>query len=455
MTATIDAPPASSERLITPQFLLITATSLVYFTYVGILVPLVPSLIEDGYGGSKFDIGLAMAVFSIIAILCRPILARFGERYGMRPVIVSGALIALVATLACTRADNLWTLLPLRCLQGVGEAFVFVGGATLASQAAAPTRRAEAASYYSVAVFCGIGVGPMLSDPLVNKGHYDSAFLLGAAFVAVTLLLGLLTPNAVSSSRATRGATAASSDSLATDASASDALAADALATGALATDALATDALATDALAVVVAKPSSTGGVDQAVASRRRRVHPDAVLPGLILAIGIAAFTPFNAFMPAYAKAVGFGGAAIAFGLYSAICLTFRIVGAKLPERLGLPRTVSMSLGGIAGGMAILAAWPSRIGVIAGTAVMALGISMLYPALAGLATRRASNDEQVRVMSAFTMFFEIGVVTGALGFGLIGNLTSRRGAFAAAAICAALGWLLVRVKLVSKLNAR
>jgi len=419
VTSSIEAQPARNERLITPHFLLITATTLVYFTYVGILVPLVPSLIEDGFGGSKFEIGLAMAVFSLVAIASRPMLARLGERYGMRPVIVGGALMALFATLACTLADNLWSLLPLRCVQGIGEAFVFVGGATMASQAAAPSRRAEAASYYSVAVFCGIGIGPLLSDPLVNEGRYDAAFLLGAAFVAATVVLGLLSPNSLPR----RGTATVETEH------------------GPVATT-------------LGGIEPAAAASVDEP-AVKQRRIHPDAVLPGLILAVGIASFTPFNAFMPAHAKTVGFGGAAVAFGLYSAICLSFRIVGARLPERMGLPRTVSASLVGIASGMAILAGWSSKIGVIAGTAVMSLGISLLYPALAGLATRRASNDEQVRVMSAFTMFFEVGVVSGALGFGLVGSLTSRRGAFAAAAICAAMGWFLVRVKLVKRLGTR
>lgn len=403
MTEVVEARSEERERLVTVPFLLIGLTTLVYFIYVGILIPTVPSLIEDGYGGSKFDIGLAMAVFSVVAIASRPALARLGERYGMRPVIIGGALTALVATLLCTRADSLWTLLPLRCLQGVGEAFVFVGGATLASLAAAPSRRAEAASYYSVAVFVGIGVGPLLSDPLVNRGRYDQAFLLGAGFVAVAAVLAAVSPNSPNSPNSPGRRRARSRGE-----------------------------------------QPRPVNGTP----AKRRRIHPDALRPGVILAVGIAAYTPFNAFMPAHAKAVGFHGAAAAFGLYSAICLLFRIIGARVPERVGLRRTVSVSMIGVGAGMAIFAAWSSRLGVIAGTVVMSLGISLMYPALAGLATRRASDEDQVRVMSAFTMFFEIGVVAGALGFGLVGNATNRRGAFAAAAICAVLGWALARSRL-------
>lgn len=408
------APGRSADRLVTPQFLLITATTLVYFIYVGVLVPLVPGLIEDGFGGTKFEIGLAMAAFSVVAIAARPLLSVLGERYGMRLVIVSGALVALVATLACTRADRLAVLLPLRCVQGVGEAFVFVGGATLASLSAAPSRRAEAASYYSVAVFVGIGVGPLLSDPYVNRQDFDRAFYIGAGFVAAAAVLGAFSPGG----RPAKAHREADKHAL--------------------------------------VEQPGSDGAQGSPAAARSYRgVHPDARVPGLVLAIGIGSFSSFTAFMPAHAKDVGFGGAAAAFALYSLICLLFRVLGAKLPERVGLVRTVSASMVAMALGMAVFAAWPSRLGVVVGTVVVSLGVSMMYPSLAGLATRRASDAEQVRVMSGFTMFFETGVVSGALAFGVVANLTGRRGAFAASAICAAVGWVLLRTRLGARLHER
>ena len=383
------APPG--ERLLTREFLLVGSTTLAFFVYTGVLIPLIPNLIEHRLGGSRFDIGLTLACFSAAAILSRPLLAALGERVGMRRTMIAGSLLALVATIGSIWVEHRYALLPLRALQGVGEAFVFVGGATIASAAAAPSRRAEAASYYSIGVFVGIGVGPLLADRWVNAGRFRDTYLLGAAVLAVGALLAAAIPKGYASPQR---------------------------------------------------AQP---GGP---------RFERAALLPGIALAVGIAAFVPFSAYMPAHARAVGFSGAGIAFGLYSAVCLAVRLLGAKLPERLGLERCVMLSMIGIAAGMAVLAGFPTRAGVVAGTLVVGLGVSLFYPALAGLAAHSVSAERQVRLMASFTMFFEIGSIVGALVFGQVANLTSRRGAFAGAAVMALVGLVFARTQLAPRWHA-
>lgn len=394
-----------SSRLVSRQFLVVTAATLAFFTYVGTMIPLIPALIEQGLGGNKFDIGLTMASFSVAAIACRPLLSKLGERFGMRWLMIVGASVALAATVAAAYVNNRYVLQPFRALQGVGEAFLFVGGATLVAQSAPPARRAEAASYYSVGVFVGIGLGPALTDSLVNDHRFRAAFFVGGVFVALAGVLAMLSPYGRINTAATaarRGVDAAVSDHPGTP------------------------------------------------VSPRQPRLHRGAFGPGIVLAIGIATFAPFTAFMPDHAKKVGFGGAAAVFGLYSAICLILRIAGARLPERIGLTNAVSGSMIGLAVGMTVLAAFPTKLGVIGGTALLALGISLLFPSLSALATNAAADDEQVRVMSTFTMFFEIGVAIGGLTFGLVANLTNSRGAFVGAAISALLGLAVVRLRMSS-----
>ncbi len=382
------------QRLITREFLVVTGATLAFFTYVGVLVPLLPTLVERGLGGSKFDIGLMMASFSIAAIACRPLLAAVGERIGMRMLMVSGAVIAVCATIGAAFVTNRYALLPFRGLQGVGEAFLFVGGATVVSQSAPPSRRAEAASYYSVGVFVGLGLGPAFADRLVNAGRYRAAFFLGAGFVVLAGLLALAGPRR----------------------------------------------------------SPSRHNG--QATARRGPRLHRGAVLPGIALAIGVASFSPFTAFIPDHARSVGFGGSAVVFGLYTVVCLVVRVFGARMPQRMGLVNAVVSSMVGMGAGMAVLASWPSQVGVVVGTVALALGVSLLFPSLSALASNTAADDEQVRMMSAFTMFFEVGVAMGGLVFGLVAQLTSQRGAFAAAAMTAGFGAVLVRTRVARRLGA-
>ena len=65
-----------------------------------------------------------------------------------------GALITLAVL---PPAPNLPVFLTFRVMTGLGEAAIFVAGATLIADLSPEGRRAEGASYLSVAVYTGIG----------------------------------------------------------------------------------------------------------------------------------------------------------------------------------------------------------------------------------------------------------------------------------------------------------
>ena len=55
--------------MFTKPFVLVTAATLALFVYIGVMVPLLPRLIEEELGGNEIDIGLNLAIFSIAAVL--------------------------------------------------------------------------------------------------------------------------------------------------------------------------------------------------------------------------------------------------------------------------------------------------------------------------------------------------------------------------------------------------
>jgi MFS family permease len=65
---------------------------------------------------------------------------------------------------------------------------------------------------------------------------------------------------------------------------------------------------------------------------------------------------------------------------------------------------------------------------------VLALGSSLLYPALMTAAVNSAPERERSSVMATFTMFFEIASVAGGAVLGVVASQTSYSGAFVAAA---------------------
>ena len=174
-------PGVSRPRLITKPFLAVTAATGAFFVYVGMLVPLLPTFIEDELGAGELGIGLTIAAFALAAIVARPLIARLIERYGRRRRDDRRVPARRRRRVLCATVDSLPPLLALRGVTGIGEAALFVAAATLVADLAPPDRRAEAASYFSVAVFGGIGIGPIIGEAVLQDDRFHLAFLVAAA----------------------------------------------------------------------------------------------------------------------------------------------------------------------------------------------------------------------------------------------------------------------------------
>ena len=368
---------------------MVTGATFVFFLYVGVLVPLIPRLVEERLGGNELDIGLNLAMFSATAVLCRPLLARFAERRTLRILMMWGALLTAAATFATAFVGSLWVLLPLRGVQGIGEASVFIGGASLTSGFAPVARRAEAASYFSVAVFGGIGIGPIVGEAVVGEDRFRAGLIVAAIFAACGALGAWAVPQRV-------------------------------------------------------ITAATLEGPLADEHSGRARFMHPAALRPGIVLALGIGGFTAFNAFMPEHAKAVGLSGSQWVFAAYSVSCLVLRIVAAKVPERVGLARAVTIALSGLIAGLAVLAFVPTILGVFAAAVLLAVGMSFQYPALMAMALNDAPEAERTRVLASFTMFFDVGTILGALVLGGAAQLSSKRGGFFGGAVMCAVGLALL-----------
>lgn len=189
------APGRRAERMVTGRFLIVTAATFAYFLALGALLPTLPRYVEDELGGDGFAVGLVVGSFAVSAAVVRPWAGRFGDRYGRRVLLSGGALLVGVTTLAYTQVGSVGALVALRLLMGVGEAAVFVGAATATQDMAPAHRRGEAASYFSVALYSGLAVGPALGEHLADSAGYHRVWLVAGLASLAAAALGLGTPH--------------------------------------------------------------------------------------------------------------------------------------------------------------------------------------------------------------------------------------------------------------------
>lgn len=386
---------APTDRLITVPFVVVTVSALAIFMYIGTLLPLIPLYIEGPLGGGEFGVGLSVAAFAVAAILARPFIGRLANRYGRRAVMVGGALIAALGGAGMSQMDSLAPLLAFRGLTGVGEAAMFVGAATLIADLSPRDRRAEGASYFSVAVFTGLGIGPVFGEWFLQDTQFERTFIASAFFALAAAGLASFAPSFVVSPDA------------------------------------------------------QDDARVEPADAPRRaglgRYIHPAAVLPGSVLALGVGGLTTFFLFIPDYSRDLGMSSSGGLFLVYALMSLLIRIFGATLPERLGPRRMVTVALIAFAVGLLAVATIEATWALWFAAVLIGIGAAFNYPSLNALTVNRVNDADRALAISSFTMFFEIGSAFSGLAIGGLGEIVGKQSAFYGGVMMVLIGLFVLR----------
>lgn len=386
MNTTPQVAVATQARLVTVPFLRLAACALLFFLAVGMSIPLLPRLIVDELHGGSLAVGMIVGAVAVSSLGIRPWAGRLGDAWGRRGLVLIGTAAGAASFAAYAIAPDLWTLALSRLITGLGMALFFIGALTLVTDLSPEDRRGEAVSYFSLAPWLGISVGPAIGELVARVVDDRAAFVVAGALVAIGLLpaLGVRDVEHVESN--------------------------------------------------------------DDGPAPR---IHPHAVGPGAVLALGLFGVVAFSAFLPLYSRQIGLSGVQWVFLAYGAVILLIRLGGGRIPDRFGAGPVGTIATLLIAAGLAIVAAFPSAVAVYLGTVLFAVGVGLQYPALMALTLGRVPASERASAISTFTISFDLAHGVGGATLGLAAALGSYRVAFGGGAVCALLALLLLRTCVV------
>ena len=281
-------------RLVTPRFVVITLAALGYFIAFAMLLPTLPRYVENELNASSTEVGLVVGAFGASAALVRPYLGRIGDIYGRRVLLVSGSFLSGALALLYPVWASIPILVFLRLLTGIGESGAFVGAATAIQDMAPDDRRGEAASYFSLAIYIGLGVGPVLGEWIFSRSDFAAVVQTSFAISMVSAVLAFAVP-----------------------------------------------------AKAPVVDVPKNV--------EKRRFLHRAAVVPGIVFTMSLIGVVGFSTFIALYVDDLtnNTGNSALVFAVYAAIVVFLRLFFASAPDRLGATRGTILALSFIAVGLA------------------------------------------------------------------------------------------------------
>jgi MFS family permease len=392
---------APRERLLTARFVLLVASGTGYFAAQGTVFPLLARYIERELGGGDVAVGVATGVFALGAVVIRPLAGLAGDRFGRRMLVLVGATTYAVSVLLyapAAEAGGVALLLLPRILSGLSGGMIYVGQATMATEMAPPARQGEAVSYYSVAVFGGLALGPIVGEAVLDASGFRAAFLVAAGFAVASALLALGLPE-------TR----------------------------------------------TPVDAPAPTGADPR---PRRRLLHPAALRSGTLLFLGGFTAVGFFTFMPLHAEDLGVEEVGPVYTTYSIATMATRVGCARLPDKLSRHALGTVALAGTALAGILIGVWREPPALYVAPVVLAAGMAFLFPTFVLAGIDAAPASERASVVGTTTAFNDLANGIGGLLLGVVAAATGYPEAFLVAAGLSVVGLVLLQTGFVPTMRS-
>ena len=139
---------------------------------------------------TETQVGLVVSLYGFIFAFSQPFAGVITDRVGKRkPFILAGLILMMLATVGFVFAQGYVWILTLRCLQGLGVAMIIPSVLALISGVTEKGTRGNAMGVYSTFRMVGFATGPLLGGLLHVYFGFNAAFLAGAGFLTVAILL--------------------------------------------------------------------------------------------------------------------------------------------------------------------------------------------------------------------------------------------------------------------------
>ncbi|WP_395450115.1 TCR/Tet family MFS transporter [Aminobacter sp. UC22_36] len=180
---------SGSRRQAAIAFIFVTAV--LDIIAMGIIIPVLPSLIEE-FAGSNADAGwingVFIALWAFMQFVCSPIIGSLSDRYGRRPVILLSTAGLAADYVLMAVAPNLWWLALGRIVAGVTSSSFTTVFAYMAD-ITPPEGRARAYGLIGAAFSAGFVAGPLMGG-FLGEISPRAPFWVAAAMSGLAFLYG-------------------------------------------------------------------------------------------------------------------------------------------------------------------------------------------------------------------------------------------------------------------------
>lgn len=170
----------------------LAATAFISSMGMGLIVPVMPALLQELSGGDLADAslwgGVALVSYAIMQFIFMPIIGALSDQYGRRPVLLLSLTMYTVDMLLLALVQQLWLFLVIRAVAGI-FASTFATASAYVADITPPQQRAQKFAIIGAAFGAGFIFGPAIGG-LLGDIHLRLPFYGGALLAAANTAFG-------------------------------------------------------------------------------------------------------------------------------------------------------------------------------------------------------------------------------------------------------------------------
>jgi len=153
----------------------------------GIIIPVIPFYAEE-LGASPTELGLLMAVYSLMQLIFAPMWGRVSDRIGRKPVIMIGTLGLALSFFLTAISTQLWMLFAARIIGGVLSSANMPTVMAYAADITSEEDRGKGMGIVGAAIGLGFIFGPAIGG-IFSKSSLSTPFFLAGIFSLFTFFM--------------------------------------------------------------------------------------------------------------------------------------------------------------------------------------------------------------------------------------------------------------------------
>lgn len=194
----MNASPPSSEPKPNPandaagnqrKKLLIVVAFTLFLDFVGfgMILPILPLFAQD-MSATPEEVALLTTAFSLSQFVMSPVLGRWSDRFGRRPIMLLSIAGAIGSSLIVGWAASLWVIFAGRLFAGVCKSNISTAMA-IVSDSVEPAQRAKYMGMMGAAIGMGFVFGPAIGGELSRADFVTLPFFVSAGLSALNLVM--------------------------------------------------------------------------------------------------------------------------------------------------------------------------------------------------------------------------------------------------------------------------